>query len=361
MENVVFENIQVNITFTDSKHDDNSWWGYNVGGIVAGEAKEVDNVIVRNSEAVFNVAPSSDYSKSARFGGIVGEGSVKKSVFKESSLTCNITSLNNNYSYIAGIVGADIYVHNVQSDISNNNVMNSKITASCKGYINCGGIIGNLCNDVVTSCITKDCIIDVQSFSSSTSRVGGIVGYCEKKGEIGNCASIGNDIKLISSYGYNIGGVIGKADGKVTNCLSDSNILEGITYSTKSDQYAGIGGLCGSNSATISKSVSQNNRITGTYSTKSDSMFAAGFIVSVGASVVNCGCYNNTVNGGYKDVFSNQKEDLLYNCYIAETDQSEPNVNNLSYLPYEDFRDNLSLDKELWTFESGYLNLKIAE
>lgn len=363
LDNTVFENIQMNITFTDSKRD---YWGGsstgdNCGGIVVGDAEEIDGIIVRNSSAVINIGWDNNLSQWAYIGGIAGDGVINNSTFEESSLTCIITSDHD--LEIGGIVGCRAYG---KESLFNNKVIKSTITAKSDGRINCGGIVGRIdvSDGTVENCFVKDSIFDAQSSDSSTSRMGGIVGFCEDRSEVNNCASSNNNIKLTSSYGYNIGGIVGKADGRVINCLSDFNELQGVTHSTDSKQFACVGGLCGSSNTTVAKSVSQNNRIVGTDSTKSKSMFAAGFIASVGGSVVDCLCYNIGVQGGYSDVFSDQNKDLLFNCFITERGQITPNINNLPVLSYKNWQEvieKLSLDKDLWTCDSGFLNLKIAE
>lgn len=345
LDNTVFENIQMNITFTA---------GDNFGLIVGEAEEETDGIIVRNSSAVINISGDSVY-----IGGIVGNGVVNNSTFEESSLTC----ISDDDLDIGGIVG---YIYHKEDNLFNNKVIKSTITAKSDGRINCGGIVGRMdaYDGTVENCLVKDSIFDAQSSDSSTSRMGGIVGFCDECSEVNNCASSNNNIKLTSSYGYNIGGIVGKADGRVTNCLSDFNELQGVTHSTDSKQFACIGGLCGSSNTTVAKSVSQNNRIVGTDSTKSKSMFAAGFIASVGGSVVDCLCYNIGVQGGYSDVFSDQNKDLLFNCFITERGQITPNINNLPILSYKNWQEvieKLSLDKDLWTCDSGFLNLKIAE
>lgn len=366
LNDVIFENIQINISFTDSKHTGKvgiAWettWRDNIAGIVVGTVQEsIENTLVRNSQAIYNIGVNCD--EAVRLGGIVGSGEISNSKVEDCNIICNIASKSCSV-YVGGLTGST----NKTVHINNNKIINTQIECISVSPVYCGGVAGRniLSNMDLSNCVVSGCQINLKTTSSYTSFAGGIIGYNSEEAEINNCASIDNTIKLDSSYGYSIGGIAGTAHGKISNCLSDSNVLEGITSSNESKQYAGIGGLCGSNSATISKSIAQNNKIIGTSSTKSDSMFAAGFIASVGASVTNCAVYNNTVRGGNKDIFANKNEDILFNCYIAEKGQTTLNSNNLFILSEADWQEiikTLSLDEELWAFESGYLNLKIAE
>lgn len=365
LENVVFENIQSRITFTNSRDSKmGTYESYNGGGIIAGHATEAIGVTVRNSNVIFNIGYS---DVSIMLGGIAGTGMIKNSTVENSSITCNNTSYNRLIS-IGGIVGG-AFIHTVNNnDIVNNKVLNSEIHSNSKSAANAGGILGSFWfgdnGNKIDDCVTKDCIIDVQSSSSNISRAGGIIGNCPKDNEIYNCAATGNNIKVISSSGYNIGGIAGKTESKITDCLSDYNILEGGTSSTNSNTYAGVGGLCGSSYATISKSIAQNNKIIGSYSTKSNDIFAAGFIAKAEASIANCATYNNLVNGGNTDIFTSKNESLLFDCYSSGTKQYYPNVNNipiLSEMEWENIIQTLSLDKELWNFDNGYLSLKICD
>lgn len=357
LENTVFENIQINITFTETRvEEQGTYYSYNAGGIIVGDVNElVENVIVRRSKAIFNVHTR------ARLGGIVGEGAVINSTFEESNLVCNLNNSSVNlYLETGGISG---YAR--KNHISGNKVLNSEITVNSGSYVNCGGVIGRYeTNGKIENCLSKNNIVNIKASTKNTSRLGGVVGCCDDNAEINNCASINNNILLDTEYGYNIGGVIGKTESKVSNCFSDSNRIEGITASKESNQYAGIGGLCGSSNASITKSVAQNNNIIGSMSTISKGIFAGGFISSVDASVVKCGVYNNTISGGYVDVFTQLNKDLLFDCIICNVGQVSPNCNSVNLLSKEEWVDIiniLSLDDNLWTFESGYISLKIAE
>lgn len=366
LNDLVFENIQMNISFTDSEHTGKvgiAWettWCDNIAGIAVGTVQEsIENTVVRNSQAIYNIGVNCD--KDVRLGGIVGSGEISNSKIEDCSIICNIMSKSCSV-YVGGLTGST----NKTVHINNNKVINTQIECISLSPVYCGGIAGRniLSNVDISNCVVSGCQINLKTTSSYASFAGGIIGYSSKDAEINNCASINNNIKLDSSSEYSIGGVAGTAQGKISNCLSDSNILEGITSSIDSKLYARVGGLCGSTAATISKSVAQNNKITGTNSTQSNNMFAAGFIASATASVVNCAVYNNTVNGGNRDTFTSKNEDLLFNCCTAGIGQTYPNVNNLPNIADENWKGvikTLSLDEELWTFESGYLNLKIAE
>lgn len=368
LENVVFDNIQVKVTFSDD-----SPGTYN-GGIIAGEAITVESVTITDSKGFFTASvDNSSSANSVNCGVIAGyvSGKINNSRVENCELKCTriYSKLN-----VGGIAGE---VFSSQSEKVTDNVMeNSKIYADAD-TMNCGGIIGRLNqgSGKTSGCVAKNNMIELKVYPEYTasrydSCAGGVIGCVAEKNIVENSVGSNNEITLsrksrnqtlfTDKGGYCIGGIIGKSAGNVSDCLSEFNNIRGTSESTSSKQFARIGGLCGSATATISKSVSQSNTVIEANTTESSTVSVAGFVAKTTATVTNCAVYNNTVTGKNRDVFTDKTKDSLFNCYVAGQNEAIPDANSLPVLSSEQWNDIinvLSLGSK-WYMENGVLNLR---
>ena len=102
-----------------------------------------------------------------------------------------------------------------------------------------GGVIGCANYAKISNCYNKS-DINVDSKFSSYEGTGGITGFAFYYTSviIDRCYNEGN----INSTHRNIGGIIGKTDGIITNCY---NMAESILCNGKTKGYCGVGGIIG--------------------------------------------------------------------------------------------------------------------
>lgn len=368
LENVVFDNIQVNVTFSDD-----SQGTYN-GGIIAGEAKTVDCVTITGSKGFFTASvDNSSSANSVNCGVIAGYvgGKISNSRVENCELKCTRIYSKLNVGCIAGEVFS-----NQSEKVTDNVAENSKIYADAD-TLNCGGIIGclNQGSGKTSGCVSKNNVIELKVYPEYTasrydSCAGGVIGRAAEKNVVENCVG-GNNVITLSRKsrnqtlftdegGYRVGGIIGKSAGNVSDCLSEYNDISCKSESTSTKQFARIGGLCGSATATISRSVSLRNTVAETNTAGASSMFSAGFVAKTTATVTDCAVYNNTINGKNRDVFTDKAKDSLFNCYVACQNEAVPDANSLPVLSSEQWNDIinvLSLGSK-WYMENGVLNLR---
>lgn len=371
LENISFENIQVNVTFTDGTQQCN-------GGVVAGEMKEIENVTITNSKGFFTHSSDDDssYVNCGVIAGVIdGTGYYSGKTIKNVQVeNCELRCSRIYRALRVGGIAGSVVFH--ETEIADNKVTDSRIFADAD-YLYCGGVFGDLeyYSGTASVFVSKNNRFDLKAHPVYTkavaSSVGGVVGCSSKNSDIGKAVSSNNEIILSRSSrnetlfldkgGYRMGGVVGSSAGKISNCLSDSNTISGSSESTSSNQFASVGGLSGYATATISKSVAQNNTISETNTVSASAMLSAGFVAKTSASVTNCAVYNNTVNGKKQDAFTAEVEDRLFDCYVAGQDESIANANSLPVLSSEQWNDIiavLSLDSD-WNMENGILYLEL--
>lgn len=371
LEDIVFDNIQVNVMFTDGTQQCN-------GGVVAGEMKEIENVTITNSKGFFTLSSEDDSSHvncGVIAGVIDGTGYVSGKTIKNVQVeNCELRCSRIYRALRVGGIAGSVVFH--ETEIADNKVTDSRIFADADN-LSCGGVFGYLeyYFGTTSGCISKNNRFDLKAHPIHTkavaSSVGGVVGCSSKNSDVEKSVSSNNEIILSRSSrnetlftdngGYRMGGIAGISAGRISNCLSDSNTISGSSESTSSKQFASVGGLCGYASATISKSVAQNNTISETNTVSASAMSSAGFVAKTSASVTNCAVYNNTVNGKKQDAFTAEVEDRLFDCYVAEQEESIANANSLPILSYEQWNDIitvLSLDSD-WNMENGILYLEL--
>ena len=371
LEDIVFDNIQVNVMFTDGTQQCN-------GGVVAGEMKEIENVTITNSKGFFTLSSEDDSSHvncGVIAGVIDGTGYVSGKTIKNVQVeNCELRCSRIYRALRVGGIAGSVVFH--ETEIADNKVTDSRIFADADN-LSCGGVFGYLeyYSGTTSGCISKNNRFDLKAHPIHTkavaSSVGGVVGCSSKNSDVEKSVSSNNEIILSRSSrnetlftdngGYRMGGIAGISAGRISNCLSDSNTISGSSESTSSKQFASVGGLCGYPSATISKSVAQNNTISETNTVSASAMSSAGFVAKTSASVTNCAVYNNTVNGKKQDAFTAEVEDRLFDCYVAEQEESIANANSLPILSYEQWNDIitvLSLDSD-WNMENGILYLEL--
>lgn len=373
LEDIAFDNIQVNVTFADGTQEGN-------GGVVAGEMKEIENVTITNSKGFFTLSSSDgeehDYVNCGVIAGVIkGTGYPSGKTIKNVQVeNCELRCSRIYRALRVGGIAGSVVFH--ETEIADNKVTDSRIFADAD-YLYCGGVFGDLeyYSGIASGCVSKNNRFDLKAHPIHTkavaSSVGGVVGCSSKNSNIEKSVSSNNEIILIRSSrnetlftdngGYRMGGVVGSSAGKISNCLSDSNTISGSSESMSSKQFASVGGLCGYASATISKSVAQNNAISETNTVSASAMLSAGFVAKTSASVTNCAVHNNTVNGKKQDVFTAKVEDRLFDCYVAGQDESIANANSLPVLSSEQWNaiiTVLSLDSD-WNMENGILYLEL--
>lgn len=371
LEDIVFDNIQVNVMFTDGTQQCN-------GGVVAGEMKEIENVTITNSKGFFTLSSEDDSSHvncGVIAGVIDGTGYVSGKTIKNVQVeNCELRCSRIYRALRVGGIAGSVVFH--ETEIADNKVTDSRIFADADN-LSCGGVFGYLeyYSGTTSGCISKNNRFDLKAHPIHTkavaSSVGGVVGCSSKNSDVEKSVSSNNEIILSRSSrnetlftdngGYRMGGIAGISAGRISNCLSDSNTISGSSESTSSKQFASVGGLCGYASATISKSVAQNNTISETNTVSASAMSSAGFVAKTSASVTNCAVYNNTVNGKKQDAFTAEVEDRLFDCYVAVQEESIANANSLPILSYEQWNDIitvLSLDSD-WNMENGILYLEL--
>lgn len=371
LEDIAFDNIQVNVMFTDGTQQCN-------GGVVAGEMKEIENVTITNSKGFFTLSSEDDSSHvncGVIAGVIDGTGYVSGKTIKNVQVeNCELRCSRIFRALRVGGIAGRVVFH--ETEIADNKVTDSCIFADADD-LSCGGVFGYLeyYSGTTSGCISKNNRFDLKAHPIHTkavaSSVGGVVGCSSKNSNIEKSVSSNNEIILSRSSrnetlftdngGYRMGGIAGISAGRISNCLSDSNTISGSSESTSSKQFASVGGLCGYASATISKSVAQNNTISETNTVSASAMSSAGFVAKTSASVTNCAVYNNTVNGKKQDAFTAEVEDRLFDCYVAVQEESIANANSLPILSYEQWNDIitvLSLDSD-WNMENGILYLEL--
>lgn len=339
---VKFSNMQYNFFF----NNDESPVYF---GTVAGYCNDIANVTVSNSSIMATVNTTFYFGGvKINCGGLVGAGKT-------------IIDSNVNYTNIIVNVGESctVYMGGLCGE-GNSNIENCSVTNNTLKCINnmgaatCGFICGWTSVTDITNCYTKNNTLEITTNSSTVTRAGGIVGLGESdSGIIEACLSENNNITINCTQGYNIGGIAGRSNSKITNCLSDSNVLSAKSTSSSSTKFAGIGGVCGSAYATISKCVAQFCTIKGT-SSSGNQKFATGLVSDSEASITYCAVNQNHISGGNVDVFTTKNENIHY-CYINQDNVAYPNSNDVTILgesEWENIIDLLQLDSKLWEIDA---------
>lgn len=360
IKDIVFENININLTLINNiARDDYLKRGY-IGsysapslGIAAGFAtKYVDNVTVKNCEAKF--LNNIDYGFLEVSGVVGGCDKVSNSQVLDTNIT--IDTKYSNTIYFGGVVGSS-------NEVSNCKTINSNFVINSKKDVAAGGVVGHLDgNNFVHDSLTYNSKIEINSNSKEVVRCGGVVGFLTNTNkDILRCASYKNNINITTLGSYTVGGTIAKTESRVIDCFSGENNITCNSSTSDKNNSCYASGLCGSTTATISKSISQNNIVNGISSTVSKNMFTSGFLGYCSASVANCASLNNEVYGGYKDVFSPKYSDVINNSFIGEN-ITYPNVNELEVITNSNLKnaiEKLSLDNNIWTVQDNTIILKI--
>lgn len=169
--------------------------GENYRGGIAGYAGV--NSIISNCTASGTVAGQNNV------GGIVGytEGKVT-----ECSYNNAVTGVTN----IGGIAG---YAAGTGTEISD-----CEFSGTVFGNSECVGGIAGKVEGLITRCTVNATI------QGNSATIGGITGYAAGAAStITNC-NIAGTVKATGGYGY-VGGVAGKADGKITGCVSGCSVI----------------------------------------------------------------------------------------------------------------------------------------
>lgn len=342
IQNVRFENITVTLTSAEDV------------AIVTTSASLIDNVQVVNSIIV-----GSTNVKNVNIGVLASADTYLDSISNCTVDGCNIKcDINSNGRVvIGGINGANTLfgkgTHYYDNTVKN---CNFEINSSSK-YANLfvGGMLGlndrSKMGELLERCISKDNIfnIDASGEDKSFTRVGGIIGSnsylgdsIHETGGISQCGSIGNEFD-IDAKNSNVGGIAGRSDGQIVDCLGDNN---SFNVSGQNKITSNVGGICGISNQTIRSSIVQNSRIIGCYDT-GDNILTGGLVGLSKASVAYCLVNNTSVYGTNSDIFSNECN-TIFNSYVYKVSVSE-NVNSIPMLDdFSKIMDVLSLDENVW-------------
>lgn len=228
-------------------------------------------------------------------GGFIGYVPDKSLSIYINECSANNLSVKGTLSAAGGVIGymlgnANLYVNTLTEKTSQFNESvtsdnSSDDTGTNNVKINCGGIIGQLCESTNTSTLSKVIIRNV----TVTATKDGCIGYSGKEtkgafngvgGAIGlayksNVLLINFNLKNVDMYGKNVAGLIGNANTglnvRAYNCNVEGNgdnKLSGIEH---------VGGLFGYFPATGSETVKFNEK---TYSNHIDGCSVSGYTIS---------------------------------------------------------------------------------
>ncbi len=283
-------------------------------------------------------------------------GNITNCHVKETTIIC---AQLNGLSYIGGLVGNSFGA----GKIMNCSASNVEITANCPNYgrsdnFYVGGLFGVVNNEPISNCMSSNITIDVNSKSVN---VGGIVGKIDGKEETITQSVAENNIISVTAESYvRIGGLFGVSEIAVENCYAQGNTLE---CASKISDSCYIGGLGATAINYITSCYSANNRLIGNVS--DEDCFVAGFSPNIREAVRYCAVYENSISGANSDEFS-FKSSMLFNCYITDTAETE-NCNKLDMLSSVDWyspstiSERLNLDEAVWTFTAGNLPTIVFE
>jgi hypothetical protein len=342
LQNVVFENMSFTISMSTS------WVG-----IAAGSCDSASNITVKNSSLDVTMQASGYFY----CGGVVGKADEAENLtIENSSIVCRRNKSGNTYA--GGVVG---HIYSIEdANLCQSNSTDIKLSnATNYGSIIAGGIIGLKDSSLgsVSQCSVQGGSIKVNNSAEAATFVGGIAG--KSKCEILQCSAKNVTIEAETKSGYDIGGIVGVAEAKISNCLSDGNILS-ASVDTSGSYDILIGGLCATAASTISKSIAINNNLTATSSSSAKKLFVAGLSGHVGGSVANCAVNGNRISGDNKDVFSDSS-DTIFNCVIGNGGTTTPNENEITVIADESWNtiiQTLSLDPSIWKMDI-YGNLSL--
>lgn len=178
-----------------------------------------------------------------------------------SNLTINAPTTN----YI-GLFGL------VQGSVSNLMLSNVNVT----GYENVGGIAGEVWGSITLCSVIGGTV-------KGYGIIGGVAGYVNY-GSLTSCFATCN-VNGTGHSPYNAGGVVGRANGNITNCYATGTVSP-VAYS---GFFQNVGGVAGSVPGSL-----QNCYATGAVS---GNMTIGGIAGTVHGSVNNCAALNSSVSG----------------------------------------------------------------
>ena len=214
----------------------------------------------------------------AGFIGALSGGSVK-------NLTIDSTStIKSSTSDAAGIVG----------------YMTGGIVENCLNYAMVsggkqnGGVVANVNNDnaIIRNCKNYGAV-------SGTALIGGIVGYLQN-GTIQTCSNsgkvtaTGGAVTLNSLTGAYLGGIVGYANGNISNCYNEGEVTTGTSWGS-SNIVGGIAGYVASGKKIEYCYVSSKNSQSGRGGIEGSSM--VGGIVGANYGTVNFCYFDGTIKG----------------------------------------------------------------
>jgi len=180
-------------------------------GAVSG-ISTIGGLVGNNSSTIMLCYNSGTVNGSDRFiGGLCGYNSDGDINY------CYNSGLVNGNDYVGGLVGQ---YHGGTTTASYNSGL---VTADCS----VGGLIGNYSDGTVTACYSAGSV-------NGRCVLGGLVGRQVEDAAINNCYATGI-VNGVSSYNYNLGGLVGESSGTIINCYATGSVL--------GDSY--LGGLVG--------------------------------------------------------------------------------------------------------------------
>ncbi len=338
ISNLNFENIRVVIPSASD--------GSNYIGIVCGTSSTIENVHIKNSVLRVNTSAQCTY----KIGGISGEGAKFINCSVEN---CNLRLTGQHkhkdyWSHFGGIVGFS----ESDTEITDCKVTDSEMFYSTQTNSNIGLFAGEIKDKAVLNRLVAY-NNSIQLDSSATNypaRVGGLIGNMDAAaGNLQNSASISNEITCTANDRFCVGGLIGRNSGTIKNCISDLNVINGITKNTEDTAIAYTAGFCAVNYGTITRSIAQNCAVNGS---ESDSNMeagpTAGFCALGSGAISYCSAWQITLAGKNKYNFVASAENLFH-C-----------LENPDNKQWNEVLTVLDLDGELWKFDKKLI-LKIAE
>ncbi len=343
IKNVTFDNIQIIHTMKDGNRMDSIGMVVGcLGSIIDNYYTEMSGVTIKNSKVICKAMDSGVVN--IGIGCMVGN-CYDIDVFENNTVeNCSIEYSGVAPIHIGGLIGI---VTNNDGEIKNCSVDNVTISANGNSSVVCGGFTGRLVYNgkitdeaktlklgSITNCSVNNVTMDVSASGKYEVYVGGAIGTIDapKNGNMTNYEVSGINViecnlKAETSGDIVMGGVVAHSGGKILNCFSNGNLLDGENAAN-----AYIGGLCGAGDNTIQTSLAQKNTIA---TSGCEAVTCSGFIADSKDSLIINSAVNRNIceNEGF-NIFTNN-EDKAKNCFIV-ADGTFENKNTLLDKVYSD-------------------------
>ncbi|MDD3263924.1 MAG: hypothetical protein PHT94_03435 [Candidatus Nanoarchaeia archaeon] len=228
----------------------------------------------------------------------------------------NYNSDDSDYTNIGGIIGEG-------GNLNNSYLINGSINYEANRPIDLGGIIGQLVTSVLNNSFVRNSKLNGTSYSS-TSYVGGVIGYSSSSSYSENIFSENNLLYSSALAGLKdayTGGVVGRGD-YMSNSYSKNDSINAYSFT---DNYCTIGGIAG----VLNYQLSNSYSIIGILEALSSNLDEGRIGSLIGES-----SSGSTLNNLYSN--SNlSSESLIYS-------DSSSTKNNINYLTTEQMKEELN-------------------